>query len=358
MNILILTTHLNPGGLSRYVLNLSSSLRRQNYNVWVACSNGEWIARLEASGVKYKYIPIKTKSICSLKILFSFLALRRVIKQENFDLVHCNTRVTQLLGFLIYKQFKIPYIGGYHGFYRKSIFRKLLKFSGIRSIAVSKAVKKHLIKDLNIDQEKIRVVYNGIDIDSNEFSTKEAIKQDWGFGKEYYLIGILGRVSQEKGHFLAVDAIAKLSSKRKNVYLLVSGRGKLDDKLRAYLKQEKLEKRVKFIDCTPNQFLDIIDLLLMPSVKEGFGYSILEAFIKDVPVIGYNTGGIAEVINDRENGLLFYDYDSFALVDKIEEIMLNSNLRQKIVQQAKADVLRFSSHQMAIETEKIYQEVC
>ncbi len=87
------------------------------------------------------------------------------------------------------------------------------------------------------------MVYNGIDIDSNEFSTKEAIKQDWGFGKEYYLIGILGRVSQEKGHFLAVDAIAKLSSKRKNVYLLVSGRGKLDDKLRAYLKQEKLEKR-------------------------------------------------------------------------------------------------------------------
>jgi len=60
MNILILTTHLNPGGLSRYVLNLSSSLRRQNHNVWVACSSGEWIARLEASGVKYKYIPIKT----------------------------------------------------------------------------------------------------------------------------------------------------------------------------------------------------------------------------------------------------------------------------------------------------------
>jgi len=357
MNILILTTHLNPGGLSRYILNLSTSLKRQNHNVWVACSGGEWIARLDESGVVYKHIPIKTKSICSLKIFFSFLSLRKIIKQENFDLVHCNTRVTQFLGFLICKYFNIPYVGGFHGFYRKSIFRKWFQFSGTKSIAVSKAVKKHLIEDLNIDQEKIRVVYNGIDIDSNEFSTKETIRDDWGFKKGDYLIGILGRVSEEKGHFLAVDAIARLSAKRENVYLLVSGRGKLDDRLRTYLKQEKLEERVKFIDCKPNQFLDIIDLLLMPSIKEGFGYSILEAFIKDVPVIGYNTGGIAEVINDRKNGLLFYSYDSFALVNKIEEILYDKNLRQKIIQQAREDVLKFSSRQMAIDTEKVYQEV-
>lgn len=358
MNILILTTHLNPGGLSRYVLNLSASLRRQNHKVWVACSGGEWITRLSESNVKYKYIPIKTKSICSPKILFSFLALRQILKQENFDLIHCNTRVTQFLGFLICRYFNLPYIGGYHGFYRKTIFRKLFKFSGTKSIAVSEAVKGHLIKDLNIDQEKIRVVYNGIDIESNEFASQEAIRDDWGFKRSDYLIGILGRVSEEKGHFLAVDAVAKFSFERKNVYLLVSGRGKLDGKLRTYLKQKNLEERVKFIDCQPNQFLDIIDLLLMPSVKEGFGYSILEAFIKNVPVIGYNTGGIAEIINDRENGLLFYSYNSLALADKIEEVAFDNDLREKVIQQAREDVLKFSSRQMAINTEKVYQEVC
>jgi len=358
MNILILTTHLNPGGLSRYVLNLSASLVRQNHNVWVGCSGGEWIGRLDKSGVGYKYIPVKTKSICSLKIFFSFLSLRKIIKQENFDLIHCNTRVTQFLGFLICKYFNIPYIGGFHGFYRKSIFRKWFQFSGTKSIAVSKAVRKHLVEDLNINPDKIRVVYNGIDIDSNEFSSREVDRGDWGFKRSDYLIGILGRISQEKGHFLAIDAIANLSSKRKNVYLLVSGKGKLEDELRMYLKQKKLENRVQLIDCQPNQFLDIIDLLLMPSIKEGFGYSILEAFIKDVPVIGYNTGGIAEVINDRKNGLLFHSYDSFSLVDKIEEIIYDNNLRQKIIKQAREDVLKFSSRQMAIDTEKVYQEVC
>ena len=356
MTILILTTHLNPGGPSRYVLNLSRSLKRQNHNVWVACSGGEWISRLSEAGVKYKHIPIKTKSICSLKILFSFLALAKLIGQENFDVIHCNTRVTQFLGFLIYKRFNLPYIGAYHGFYRRSIFRKKFKFSGVMSIAVSKAVREHLIKDLNIEGEKIKVVYNGID--SDEFKPKEASRGDWGFKNEDYLIGILGRISQEKGHFLAVDAIAKLAFRRKNAYLLVSGKGRLDNKLRAYLKQERLEKRVRFVDCRPNQFLDIIDLLLVPSQKEGFGYSIIEAFLKGVPVIGYNTGGIAEIIRDRENGLLFYNYNSLALVEKIEDIISNDNLRRKIVQQAKEDVLYFSSRRMAIDTEKVYREVC
>ena len=356
MNILILTTHLNPGGLSRYVLNLSTSFKRQNHNVWVACSGGEWIQRLRENGVNYKHIPIKTKSICSLKILFSFLALRRLIGQENFDVVHCNTRVTQFLGFLIYKRFNLPYVGAYHGFYRPSIFRKKFKLSGVMSIAVSRAVRAHLIKDLDIEGENIKVVYNGID--SDEFLSKEASRGDWGYKNEDYLIGILGRVSQEKGHFLAVDAIGKLVSRRKNAYLLVSGRGRLDSKLREYLRQKRLEERVKFIDCRPNQFLDIIDLLLVPSKKEGFGYSILEAFTKGVPVIGYNTGGIAEIVRDRENGLLFHNYDSLALVEKIEDIISNDNLRQRVVQQAREDVLYFSSQRMATDTEKVYREVC
>ena len=356
MNILILTTHLNPGGLSRYALNLSTGLVTQKHNVWVACSGGEWIKRLSVGNVNYKYIPIRTKSICSIKILFSFLVLSKFIRQKKIDVVHANTRVTQFLSFLIYARFNIPYIGAYHGFYRSSFFRKWFKFSGVMSIAVSKAVKEHLRRDLNIKEEKIKVVYNGID--SDEFSVKEAKRNDWGFRDQDYLIGILGRISEEKGHFLAVDAIAKLFSKYRNIYLLVSGKGRLDDKLRMYLKEAGVEKRVRFIDCSPNQFLDIIDLLLVPSKKEGFGYSIIEAFTKEVPVIGYNTGGIAEIIKDKDNGLLFYRYNSTFLAERIEELIANTDLRERIVRQAKKDVLYFSVSRMAKDTEKVYQEVC
>lgn len=356
MNILILTTHLNPGGLSRYVLNLSSALKKRGHKVWVACSGGEWVKRLEAEGVGYKQIFIKTKSICSIKILFSFLALSKFIRREKINLVQANTRVTQFLSFLIHKSFNIPYVGGFHGFYRSSRERKCLKFSGIRSIAVSKAVRKHLIDDLAISKDKIRVVYNGID--NKEFLTKEAERSDWGFKDEDYLIGILGRISEEKGHFLAIGAIAKLCSKYKNIYFLVSGKGKMEEKLRGYIEEKGIKERVKFINCSPNKFLDIIDLLLMPSKKEGFGYSIIEAFTKEVPVIGYNTGGVAEIIKNKENGFLFYRYDVSSLAEAIEEVISNTDLNKRIVQQAKEDVLYFSASRMAEDTEKVYREIC
>jgi glycosyltransferase involved in cell wall biosynthesis len=279
-----------------------------------------------------------------------------LVKQQNFDVIHCNTRVTQLLGFLLYRRFAIPYIAAYHGFYRSSLARKKIKLSGLRSIAVSKAVKDHLVKDLAIEAEKIRVVYNGID--SDEFLAREGRKNDRGFKDSDFLIGILGRISEEKGHFLAVDALSELISRYPNVYLLISGKGRLESKLKAYIDDKGLEKRVRFLECSANNFLDIIDLLTMPSRKEGFGYSILEAFIKGVPVVGYNTGGIAEIIRDRENGCLFYRHNSSGLAEAIEEVMVNASLRDKIIKHGRQDVLKFSTVQMAMATEKVYREVC
>lgn len=355
MNILILTTHLNPGGISRYVINLSRGLSKQKHKVWVSSSGGEWVKRLEDSRIKHKYIPIKTKSICSIKIFISFLKLRNFIRHEKIDVIHSNTRVTQRLGSLIYKKLGVPYLSTYHGFYRPTILRKLLKFSGLRTIAVSKAVKEHIVGDLKLKAENVRVVYNGLD--ESEFTVKEAKKSDFGFRDSDFLMGILGRISKEKGHFLAVEAIGRLSKNYDNVYLLVSGKGRLEKKLKSFIEAAKIENKIKFMDCQANKFLDIIDLLLVPSVKEGFGYSIIEAFLKEVPVIGYNVGGITEIIKNRKNGIIFYNYNASSLIGAIEELMLKENLRKRIVLAAKEDVWFFSHERMALDTEKVYKEV-
>lgn len=355
MNILILTSHLNPGGISRYVITLGRGLIKQGHNVWVASTGGEWVKKLEALGIKHKIIPIKTKSICSPKILLSFLCLKKLIKQEKINVVHGNTRVTQFLSFLIYKFIRIPYLSSFHGFYRATFFRYLFKFSGLLTIAVSQAVKRHLIDDFKIREDKIRVIYNGLDIE--EFSKTKANRKDWGFPKDDYLIGILGRISQEKGHSLAVEALSRLQTKYKNIYLLISGEGKVKKQLQKEIDDSSLGGRVKFLNCEAGDFLDIIDLLLVPSKKEGFGYSIIEAFAKGVPVIGYKIGGIAEIIKNRQNGILFFSYESSALADAIEEVFSDESLRDKIVTEAKKDVLSFSDEVMAKNVEKAYLSV-
>lgn len=346
MNILLLTTHLNPGGISRYVINLAKGLGDRKHNVWIASSGGKWRADIETLHIS---IPVKTKLFCDPRIIISFFKLMPFIYKKRINIIHANTRVTQFLAFLIYKFTRIPYISCYHGFYRPGSFRKMFKFSGVKTIAVSEAVKRHLIEDLRIKSDSIKVIHNGIDL--QKLAGSAGKKPADGFR-----IGILGRISKEKGHFLAVDAFNQLSQKHSGVLLIISGKGKLENRLKKHINKLKLNNKVQFVNFGPQDFFNIIDLLIMPSRKEGFGYSVIEAFMKEVPVIGFNTGGIAEIIKDRKNGLLFYKYNSAALKSSIEELMTDETLRRQIVKNAKQEIHYFSLERMASDTEKLYQE--
>ncbi len=355
MNVLILTTHLNPGGVSRYVVNIAKGLKNQGNEVLVASGNGEWGDKLKIENIKHNILPLKTKSIVSPKLFFAFLKLRKLIVKNHIEILHCNSRITQFLGFLVYKYLKIPYVSVFHGYYNPKISRMALKCSGNMSITVSKAVRNHAVNDLGIDKNQIRVVYNGIDY--KDFPKKEAKRENFGFNKKDHLIGILGRISQEKGHFLAIDALKILKKKYRNIYLLISGKGKKENELKNLIAECGLNDNVKFMNLDSNTFLEIIDLLIVPSKKEGFGYSIIEAFYKEIPVVAHAVGGISEIIRNRKNGLLFHQESPIALADTMEEILLKPELRKKIIQNAKDDSLYFSMRRMALDTEKVYREI-
>jgi glycosyltransferase involved in cell wall biosynthesis len=353
MNILILTTHLNPGGISRYVLSLAKGLHT-GHNIYLASSGGSWESEFRSYQVRIKRLPLNTKSILSPKILISFLSLISFVKQNKIEVIHANTRVTQMVAFLIYKTLGISYLSSFHGFYKPHLMRKLIKLQGVRSIAVSRAVKQDLVDNLKFNPEIIDVVYNGID--RNAFSIKKRRRrQEYGFNRDCLVLGILGRISQEKGHRLALDAFLKLTNEYPHLYLLFCGQGKLKPHLESVVRRYNLSAKVKFLDLDANHFLDLLDILIVPSSKEGFGYSAVEGFLKGVPVLGFNTGGLAEIIKDGENGFLFYRYNSSSLAVKLKEIIDNPELREKIMQQALVSVNDFSYKKMAAETLKSYR---
>jgi glycosyltransferase involved in cell wall biosynthesis len=355
MKILILCTHLNPGGISRYAINLAIGLTRLGHLVWVGAWGGEWVEELEEKKIGFVHIPIDTKSIVSPKVIFSFVRLSRFVRREHIEVVHCNTRVTQMLGFLIWRWLHIPYISAFHGFYKANYMRKKIKLCGLRTIAVSKSVGEHLVKDLGIDPSGVHIIYNGIDAKLPPASSGS--KHTYGFSDEDFLIGILGRISEEKGHMLAVQAFAELAGVDRHLRLLVSGTGRLEKTLKEYIDAHGLNACVRFLDVPAPQFLSLLDLLLVPSYKEGFGFAVIEAFAAGIPVIGFNTGGLAEIIRDKENGLLFYEYTAASLAPAIERLRRDEQLRKKIVQQAKVDVLQFSIERMAKATQDVYREV-
>ena len=354
MKILILTTHLNYGGISRYVLNLAKGLKLKNHYVWVGSHGGVWQKELERLCINHLNLPINTKSFLSIKVFLSFFKLIPFLLKEKIDIIIANTRVTQFLGYLVMRFFKIKYVSVFHGFYKKRWERKIFKFEGNKTIAISKAVKRHLIEDFHIKEEKVKVIYNGVDI--QEFIKKRYSKEDFGLSS-FLTLGILGRISSEKGHFLVASSFKELIKKYSNLYLLICGEGRLKEDFKQFIKRIGIENRVKFFSLEGKDFLDIVDILVVASSKEGLGMVILEAFAKGVAVVAYPSGGIKEIIKDKVTGIFFHPYSAFSLKEKIEELIKNKDLQRKIVEEAKKEVFRFSLERMTQKIEDLLKEV-
>lgn len=126
MNILLLTNHLNIGGITRYVLNLSYGLRRNGHRVFVGSLPGREAEFLKENDIAFLKLPLKTKSILSPRILCSYFILKRFIQKEDIDLIHAQTRITQFLSFLLSKRLNIAYVATFHGFYRPHLIRKIV----------------------------------------------------------------------------------------------------------------------------------------------------------------------------------------------------------------------------------------
>ena len=165
MNILYLTNHLNIGGISSYVLTLAAGIKKRGHNVYIASSGGQLLSSFITEGIIYIPIPIKTKSEASYKLLISKFKLLKYIKEKNIEIIHANTRVTQVLSFLIQRYCGRPYVSTCHGFFKKRFFRRIFPCWGNRVIAISESVKEHLIRDFQVKEEDVVVIHNGIDVD-------------------------------------------------------------------------------------------------------------------------------------------------------------------------------------------------
>jgi glycosyltransferase involved in cell wall biosynthesis len=360
MKILLIHSHLNAGGITRYVLHLASELKRRGHQVWVASSGGEWEAKFKNNGIEIVKIPLKTKSIASPKILQSFFAVKRFLKTQKIDVIHAHNRVSQFLAFLVWVFMKIPYVSTFHGFYRPLFLRKLLKCEGVKTIAITQATADHIQDDLGVSADKVRVVYNGTTLKDFEVPrSPDKLKLKYGI-EGSPVIGVMARLKPEKNHRLAIAAFSSLIRDYPNAVLLLPGEGSLKPELKEMVVKRGLEKSVRFLGTVePVDIYTIMDIFLHPASSEGFGLAIIEAQTIGVPVIASNIGGIKEIIIDEVTGLLLKDcHDDKELYEKIKRLLNDPELCQRMVTKAKQRVHDiFSISKMTDGTLKVYQEV-
>jgi L-malate glycosyltransferase len=359
MNILYITNHLNIGGITTYVLSLSVAMKKRGHNVYVASSGGRLLQRFIDEGINYVPIPINTKQEASPKIIFSMLELAKALDKSNINLLHSNSRTTQVLGCLLNKFKGIPHISTCHGFFKKRFFRKVFPCWPELVIAISESVKAHLIKDFGVDAKRIVVIHNGIDVERFRSQKPESVSQKkkiLGLS-DGPVVSIVARLSQEKGHAYLIEAMREVINYIPEAQLLIVGDGRMKAVLTNLTKALELENNIVFLSSVMDaqEALSLTDIFVLSSLKEGLGLSLMEAMASGLAVIGSDIGGIKSLIQDKVNGLLVEPKDALQLSKSILELISNEEKRKFLGRNAQSFILReFSLEKTARKTEEVY----
>jgi glycosyltransferase involved in cell wall biosynthesis len=229
---------------------------------------------------------------------------------------------------------------------------KNLALSSKAVIAVSNSVKHELVSRYNVDPDKVRVIHNGVNVNESRPSRER---------RNIFLY--IGRQTAHKGLRYLLEAFAKFVGNHRRYTLLLVGErleGGVDPSLVNLAKELGILERVKFTGRVPQReawkILGMAKCLVLPSLAEAFGMTVLEAMASETPVIATRVGGIPEVVRNGRNGLLVPAADPDALSESMESIASDARLRRRLTKEGMRTCRRFTWDNVARKTLEVYRE--
>jgi len=364
MKILNVTTHLNIGGVTRYVYDLSCGLKKKGIKCFVASAGGCMEKEFHEAGIPVFKVNIKTKFEFHPKLLIAVMRIAKFVKRNNIDIIHAHTRVAQIIAGMVSIMTGVPFVSTCHGFFKYDrFFRKLFPCWGKRVIAISEAVRTHLMDDFKVPKDAAVVIYNGIEVDRYYVelprARKDMMRKQMGFN-EGPIIGTVGRLSPVKGHRYLLHAMREVHGENNLANLLIIGDGPYEGYLKKLSEELGLSGVTTFVTSQVDlrDYYSLIDIYVFPSIQEGLGLALLEAMASSRACIATAVGGISNVIDEGKNGLLVPPAESHLLAEKIKTIMRDKALANSLRKAARESVeKKFPLEKTISETVEFYEGV-
>lgn len=320
-------------GRSRVIHYIISNLNlnNQEYSIYIITNRESNLDEFKKFNINIEYIPISLVRRNPVKFIVSFIKLFSIIKSKKIQLFHSHHRYSDLLLSFISKVISIKTLTTVHSF---TFGFRQLSYSLDKIICVSNEVKNHLINEFNISHKKVKVVFNGISnpnigIHNNNYNN--------------FTVICVGRFDFDKGQDILIKAFEIIWQYKVKINLVLIGEYspnfikyakknnyQLSQKFKYDFKEllDRNSKRIKVLSSksTPWEEISKAHVVVIPSRIESFGLVALEAGMLSRCVIAANTGGLKEIINDGENGLLFEPENHNDLSEKILYLYNNNNL--------------------------------
>lgn len=381
--ILYLITQTKWGGAQKYVLELARYFGQDN-EVHVAYGeindlDSNFLETCQKLNIKTIPVPYLMRNIDLGREYLAIIEISKILRQGQYNLLHLNSSKAGLVGALAAKfynsnpiniRMRIVYTA--HGFVfneplsklRKKIYKLSETIStGLENIiiAVSEADRQSAINNKITIPEKIFTVHNGLDPAEYMFCDKETAKHKLGLKSDKKYFGTIASFYQTKGYPYLVEAIKMLRDQGSRLVdnhgWVFIGDGPELEKIKTLVADNDLGKLIKFISQTKDayQYLKAFDFFVLPSVKEGLPYTILEAGLAGVPTIASRVGGIPEILTDEQTGLLTTPANPLSLAQAMEKIANQTELARQLADNNYKNITtNFSLKQTLVKTEELY----
>lgn len=382
--ILYVITKSNWGGAQRYVYDLATRMDAGRFDVAVACGPsthstntqggeqsrttssevGPLVERLRSAGVRTVTLPHLERDVRLLYEPVALRALYRLYREERPDVIHLSSSKAGGLGAaaaLLYKT-----IGGGRGcrtiftvhgwpFYedRPRWQRIAIFLASWLSVVLADRIIVITTADYRagrrfIPEEKLVLIFHGIgpfDALPRPAARSFFAEQSGGvITAGTALIGTVAELTANKGLLDLIAAFVLLTQRMPaaDMRLLITGEGEDRERLRLAAASAGLSDRVWFLGFVPEvrRYLAGLDCFVLPSVKEGLPYAAMEAMAAGVPIVASRVGGIPDLIQDGETGLLVEPRSPAALEGAIGRVLADRGLRNRIGRRAREAMAR------------------
>jgi glycosyltransferase involved in cell wall biosynthesis len=359
-NICFFNSNRAWGGGEKWHHDIALRLRDEGWHVLVITNKHSALY----SRLQDKKIPLRQIRISNLSFLnvFKIFTIRKILNTHNIDTILLNLSSDLKVGGIAAKLAGVTKIIYRRGLDRpiKSTFlnRFLLKYIITGIIVNSEEIRQKILqtKPPLISKEHIRIIYNGIDVYAYD---REQMRRIYTKKPHEIVLGNAGRFTEQKGQKYLIELAEMLKARGIKFTLLIAGTGRLEQQLKQYARTRNVEEEVIFVGFIDRikGFMESIDIFLLSSLYEGFGYVLAEAMAAKKPVVAFNVSSNPEIVINGQTGFLVEKGNVSDFAKRTEELIHNEPLRKTFGMNARKRVEeKFDIQRVVAEVTKLIEE--
>jgi len=385
MNIGILTWEFPPrivGGIARHCNGLARALAHNGHDVHVVTLDFPGAPNYEEMGGVKIYrtsTELGHPNFLTWALLFNHFIEKKIAdvsRKVDLDAVHVHDWLTGFAGISFKHQMQTPLVSTIHGteigraqgLHNPDSFtidgiEWWTTYEADKIIVTSGFMKAEIQGHFHLPQEKIEIIPNGIDLNKYNASVdRSAVRGRYGVNPGEKLILCVGRLVPQKGIEYLIRAVPTISGRYPEARLIIVGEGWLRGQLEYVARSTGHQWRITFTGWIPDEeliaLLNSADVLVVPSIYEPFGIVALEGMAAGVPVVASDVGGLAEIVEHEDNGVLAYSRNPDSIAWSVDRVLSDPERSKRLVQNARKMVQKtYSWEAIAMKTAEVYEGV-